>query len=73
MTLYRPACGGYDDAMAAVVEVSSRVQLEAHVGLPIVDVRPYEPDPRNGWDTHLVIARWPDGTISPAGFTDGPL
>ncbi len=27
-------------------------------------------DPRNGWDTHLVVAEWSDGSIAPVGYTN---
>lgn len=73
LTKFRPHRRTLADAMDEVIEVDSREALARHIGSPIVSIKSYGGlDTRIGWDTHIVIARYPDGEAV-AGFTDGPL
>ncbi len=72
-TKFRPQRGGLAEAMREVVEVENRDELAAHIGYPILRVVPYGGiDERIGWDTYVVVARYPYGDEI-AGFTNGPL
>ncbi len=71
--LFRPQRGSLSAAMREVKAFDgTRQGLEAVIGYPVVDVKPYGGfDERIGWDTYLVIAQMPSG-VGPAGFTNTP-
>jgi hypothetical protein len=64
---FRPVRELLADAMADVIEIQDRQQLEELVGTPM-EVKPYCYDARIGWDTYLVVV----GGCA-VGYTDGPL
>lgn len=78
---FRPQRGGLRQSLdeSKYWEVLTRDILLAHLqqlAMPpsrIVSIEPYGFDPRIGWDTHLVLCAYQDGSVQPAGFTDGPL
>ncbi len=76
MTKFRQHRGGYTESMATAVDASTLADLERIVGEFLagpstkgrITVRSYSRgyDPRNGWDTHLVML---DNNV--VGFSDG--
>ena len=75
--LFRPQRGSLRQAMMEARDFDgTRAGLQGCLGCScvLVAVEPYGGiDTRIGWDTHIVIARYPDGTEQPAGFTNGPV
>ena len=72
MIKYRPHCGGLDEAMERVVNISSIEELITHID-PFfgatpenVTIEPYGWDERIDWDTHLVCV-----DNNAIGYTDG--
>jgi hypothetical protein len=71
--------GGFEESMATTIEVSSMAELQIHIHTHWADrVDPphnirfehYIYDPRNGWDTWLVMADHPSGVTYPVGMSD---
>ena len=75
--LFRPQRESLRRAMLEVQEFDgTRAGLQAlFPHRPLMRVEKYGQgiDTRIGWDTHIVITRWPDGTEQPEGFTNGPV
>lgn len=66
--LFRPQRGGFAESMREARPFDgTRAGLEEIVG-PVGSAEPYEFDPRNDWDTHIVVT---DHGV--AGFTNGPV
>jgi hypothetical protein len=66
--IFRPHRATYDDAMALAQSFASWQELEAHLGERITKIDRYVADPRNDWDTHIVMT-----ASGVAGFTNGPV
>ena len=77
---YRPHKGGFDESMKLVVEVNSEKELKAIIEknyellVHEIEIEPYCYDPRNMWDTHIVLVKFAAmKEFVPMGYTDGNL
>jgi len=76
--LYRPAVGGFVEAMAQVQSFASKEHLSEYLRqllsldeVPDVKIKAYGFDVRNNWLTYLVMVRHPGINWYPIGYLNG--
>jgi hypothetical protein len=72
--LYRPHRGGLAESMAEAKEFDGSwtgLQLLLPSDFILTCVKPYGYDDRIDWDTHVVVAQFPDGNVGAVGFING--
>lgn len=80
MFLYRDHRSSLEESMKTLQEFPDRAALAAYLrndlgcyGVEFEDgeikIEPYLPDPRTGWDTHIVTLEG----VGVLGFTNGPV